>query len=80
VIFLVEYNRKLGKLIQVRDFRNEQRHDADDVRLDLELDLAQRQVDHEVVLLEAESRDALRQTHKRYFNDLQQLLKDYVPT
>ena len=46
-----------------------------DLRLNLELDLNRRGVDHEVVLLEAENEDALRRTHRRYFETLRQLLQ-----
>jgi hypothetical protein len=39
------------------------------------LDLNRKGVDHEVVLLEAASKDALYLTHQRYFSDLRQILK-----
>ncbi len=36
----------------------------------MELDLNHRGIEHEVVLLEAENADALRRTHRRYFENL----------
>lgn len=44
-------------------------------RLEIELDLNRAGVDHEVVLLEAASEKALRRTHRRYFEDLKQIVK-----
>ena len=75
MIFLVEYNRNEGTLITFRNFDDSQRQIAIDRRLEVELDLNRRGIDHEVVLLEAENEAALRRTHRRYFEDLRQLLK-----
>jgi hypothetical protein len=38
------------------------------------LELNRKGIDHEVVLLDAASEDALRMTHRRYFEDLRQIL------
>ena len=46
-----------------------------DSRLEIELDLNRKGVDHEVVLLEAASKDELRRTHRRYFGDFSQIQK-----
>jgi hypothetical protein len=75
MIFLVEYNRSEGSIVTFRDFDDSQRREAEDSRLEIELDLNRKGVDHEVVLLEAKSKDALRLTHQRYFADLRQMLK-----
>jgi hypothetical protein len=75
VIFLIEYNRREGKLVTFRSFEGRQREQAAALRLQLELDLHRCNIDHEVVLLEAESEQALRVTHRRYFEDLRQLLQ-----
>lgn len=48
---------------------------AEDERLDLELDLNRRGVQHEVVLLQAQDETALRRTHRRYFEDLSELIE-----
>ena len=74
MIFLIEYNRSEGSIVTFRDFDDSQRREAENSRLDIELDLNRKEVDHEVVLLEAESEDALRLTHRRYFEDLHQIL------
>ena len=42
-------------------------------RLELEIRLNRDNVDHEVVLLEAHSEEALRRTHRRYFENLTEL-------
>ena len=75
MIFLIEYNRSKGKIVTFRDFDDSQRREAEDLRLGIELDLNRKGIDHEVVLLEAASRDALLRTHGRYFKDLDDLLK-----
>ena len=75
MIFLIEYNRSEGKIVTSRDFDDSQRREAEDSRLKIELDLNSKGIDHEVVLLEAASKDALRRTHRRYFEGLRQILK-----
>jgi hypothetical protein len=76
MIFLIEYNRSEGHLVTFRDFDNSQRRQAEDSRLGLELDLNRKGIGHEVVLLDAANEDALRLTHRRYFEDLRQILED----
>jgi len=75
MIFLIEYNRSKGSIVTFRDFDDSQRREAEDSRLGMELDLNRKGIDHEVVLLEAASKDALHRTHQRYFVDLTGLLK-----
>jgi len=75
MIFLIEYNRPEGRLIIFQRFQDSERLKAQNARLDLELDLNRRGVDHEVVLLEAASEAALRRTHGRYFKTLRQILE-----
>lgn len=75
MIFLIEYNRSKGVIVTDREFDDSQRCEAEDLRLGMELDLNRKGIDHEVVLLEAASEDALRRTHQRYFADLPGLLK-----
>jgi hypothetical protein len=67
MIFLIEYNRRLGKLINMERFADEDRAEAEKIRLDIELARKRQGVEHEVVLLQAPSEDALRATHRRYF-------------
>jgi len=75
MIFLIEYNRREGQIVTSCEFDDSQRREAENARLEIELDLNRRGVDHEVVLLEAASKDALHRTHQRYFEDLTQILK-----
>ena len=76
MIFLIEYNRSEGSIVTFRDFDASHRREAEDSRLGIELDLNRKGINHEVVLLEAASKDALRLTHRRYFEDLRQILED----
>jgi hypothetical protein len=72
-LFLIEYDRTAGKILSMRSFASEERQEAAKVRLDLEIELLRRGQIREVVLLEANSEDALRKTHRRYFEDLETL-------
>lgn len=74
MIFLIEYERARGRIVTMRSFDNSEREAAEEMCLNLELDLNAKRVDNEVVLLEATSEEALRKTHRRYFEDLSQLL------
>ena len=76
MIFLIEYNRREGRIVTFEAFDDTGRVEAEKIRLDIELSLNRRGVDHEVVLLQAASEDALRQTHRRYFENPQELLKE----
>jgi hypothetical protein len=75
MIFLIEYDRALGKIVTLEEFDDSERDDAWSKRLEMELDLSRRGVDREVVLLEAETEEALRLTHRRYFEDLSELVE-----
>lgn len=72
-IFLLEYDRRRGHLASRRIFESGARREAENARLQLELNLNQRGVDHEVVLLEAADEEALQRTHRRYFENLNQM-------
>ncbi len=74
MIFLIEYNRSKGSIVTFREFDDSQRSEAKDSQLEIELELNRQGVNHEVVLLEAASREALHRTHQRYFVELRQLL------
>jgi hypothetical protein len=75
MIFLIEYNRPKGRIVTFRIFGKSEQAKAEDSRLNIELDLNRRGINHEVVLLEAASEAALRRTHRRYFENLSQLAK-----
>lgn len=77
MIFLIEYNRSEGRIVTLQDFKEEERLEAENARLEMELELNRRKcVGHEVVLLEAASREALHRTHVRYFKSLREILED----
>lgn len=76
MLFLIEYDRPTGTLVQFRKFDESERQIAQDTRLDLELDLNRRGVEHEVVILDAPSEEALRHTHGRYFKTLAELVEE----
>jgi hypothetical protein len=73
MIFLIEYNRKQGLIVQIQKFEDNQKELAQDQRLELELKLNSIGRDHEIVLLDADSEAALRRTHRRYFESLSEL-------
>lgn len=58
MIYLIEYNRPEGRLVTFKVFAESERSKAQDLRLEIELDLNRRKVDHEVVLSEAASEAA----------------------
>ena len=75
MIFLVEYSRGEGRLVSLTQFADSDRLRAERARLELELRLHRESVDHEVVLLEAAAEQALRKTHRRYFERIDQLVE-----
>jgi hypothetical protein len=75
MLFLIEYDRNQGDVVAIREFEDSERQRAETSRLELELELNRRGKKHEVVLLEAASEEALRRTHRRYFEDLSELVK-----
>jgi hypothetical protein len=75
MILLIVYNRPKGEIVTRRVFDEAERAAADDARLEIELDLHRKKIDHEVVLLEASSEEALRRTHRRYFEDVGEILR-----
>jgi hypothetical protein len=74
MIFLIEYNRPKGRIVTFRVFDKSKQAKAEDARLNIELDMNRRGIQHEVVLLEAVSEKALRRTHRRYFENARQIL------
>ena len=75
MLFLVEYDRSLGSVAQITVYEDSQRELAENARLHLELKLHSQGIEKEVVLLEASSEEALRLTHRRYFEDLAELAR-----
>ena len=76
MIFLIEYDPPTGRLVQFRKFEDPDRQAAHDARLELELALNRQGIQHEVVILEAPSEEAVRHTHKRYFKNWAELERE----
>jgi hypothetical protein len=73
MLFLLEYDRRAGQLVKLERFAQSETSAANRARLDLELELNKRRIEHEVVLLEANSEEALQRTHRRYFAKITEL-------
>ncbi len=76
MLFLIEYDRPSGTLIQFRKFEDKEQRAAQDARLELELKLNRENLQREVVILEAPSEEAVQHTHGRYFKGLPDLVKE----
>jgi hypothetical protein len=79
VLFLIEYDRSAGRIVTFARFADTERVEAEERRLALEIGLSQQGVDREVVLLEASTEDALRRTHRRYFENIPELASEGAP-
>jgi hypothetical protein len=75
MLFLIEYDRNQGEVVTIKEFDDSEREKAENARLDMELTLNRLGTEREVVLLEAASQEALRRTHRRYFENLSELIK-----
>ena len=75
MLFLIEYDRNRGRMVKLGVFEDSERQKAEDSRLEIELALNRRGIEREVVLLEAATEEALRRTHRRYFENLNELVK-----
>ena len=74
MIFLIEYDRGRGKIVEKQSFNASERSKAEKLRLEKELVLNRLGVtDREVVLLEASDEHALQLTHRRYFENVLEL-------
>lgn len=73
MIFLLEYDRSRGELSSIRCYSDADRRVAENARLERELELHHNGLHREIVLLQAESEDVLRETHRRYFEDIREL-------
>jgi hypothetical protein len=73
--FLLVYERSTGRLLEQRTYSEEEQVQAQDDRFARELQERGRP-DIEVVLLGAESLDALKKTHGRYFKTVRELLEE----
>ena len=78
MIFLLEYDRRHGKLCKFKQFSDADRVQAQHERLAIELELKRSQEPREVVLLEAADEDTVRRTHKRYFQTPTELVESLM--
>ena len=74
MIFLIEYDRTQGRIVTIREFADAERQGAEDARIQREIELNHLGKEREVVLLEAASEEALRRTHRRYFEHITDLV------
>jgi hypothetical protein len=74
MFFVVDYDRKQGKIISLTSFSTNQREAAEDARLKIELQIDQAESNREIVLIEAKDEDNLRESHSRYFDDFEALV------
>ncbi len=79
MIFLLEYDRQAGQLVNLARFPDALRPEAESSRLSLELRNFAASVSHEIVLLEAAAESNLRRTHRRYFEGLEALTRAAAP-
>jgi hypothetical protein len=75
MLFLIEYDRNRGEIVTLKTFDDSERDIAEDARLEMELILDGLGIKHEVALLDAATEDALRRTHRRYFENLTELVE-----
>jgi len=73
MLFLIHYDRNSGSLVSLQEFSEKRMEDASSAKLELEISLLGGSLGHEVVLLEANSREDLKITHRRYFDTLQEM-------
>ncbi len=67
MIFLIQYERKSGELVELTKYTDNRRADAQKARLERELELNRSKAGYELVLLEAKNLEDLKKTHSRYF-------------
>jgi hypothetical protein len=73
--FLLIYERPTGRILEQRTYAEDEQVQAQKERLARELQERERP-DIEVVLLGAESLEALKKTHGRYFKTMKELLAE----
>jgi hypothetical protein len=75
MIFLIDYDRGRGRIVSLSSFPDSELRIAEESRLAVELTLNESGIQREVVLLDAADEEALRRTHRRYFVDVEELLR-----
>jgi hypothetical protein len=75
MIFLLEYDRRRRHIVTFERYDDAERAAAERRRLELELNDERRDANRELVLLQAIDEDALRQTHRRYFQNAREIIE-----
>jgi hypothetical protein len=80
MIFLIDYDRRTGKLRVLKEFFDHQRCEAQKERLDIELNARDELLSgkREVVLLEADDIGILHRTHQRYFSSPEDIVESML--
>lgn len=78
MIYLIQYDRKTGKVRDQKSYHSSDRAFAQRERLAIELDFHKSGVPCEVVLLEAADEQTLRRTHQRYFKTPRELVESMM--
>ncbi len=73
MLFLIEYDRKAGAIVKMVQYSDSERENAREERLQTELRLNRQGIEHEVVILDAQNEEAIRTTHRRYFEDIREI-------
>ena len=73
MIFLIQFDRSAHRIVVFECFDDTRHTESVKRRLELEISAANANLDHEVVLLEAENEKQIRRTHRRYFEDVVRL-------
>lgn len=73
MLFLIHYNRPQGSLVSIQEFSENDMAGASKAKMELEISLLGGGFGQEVVLLEADSQEDLRKTHRRYFDTLREM-------
>lgn len=82
MVFLLDYDRKSGKLLEFKAYDDHERAEAQRARLRIELS-AKRDILaglREVVLLEADDASVLQRTHQRYFRSAKEIVESMLDT
>lgn len=72
-LFLLVYDRQGRKLLDIREFPESGVREAHEVRADVLRAALRDNLDHEIVLFQADSLDALRTSHASYFLSAEEL-------
>ena len=79
MIFLIEYDRPRRQILTFEEYDDTQRDVADRRRLELELRTGHDR-NREIVSLQAADEDALRRTHRRYFETAREIIESSTST